>query len=407
MADGRDRDSEKGSSERAQPQVAAGHRLADFVATIVSDPAAARSFTDAWRALAVERQNPFISPEWAESWLGTYGEGARPQIAHVRRPDGSTAGVLPLMIRKKGRSRILQFIGSGLADHLEPAARADDQPGVAYAAARALAHDKEWSAAIFENVDVAAPWVGAYRKGHGDRLARFRLHESRLAFTPIAGMDWEAFDKRRKPGIRQNRRRRLRRLEKSHEVKYVVAQGDAEIAASMSALWRLHDLRRNEKGGSSLDERSRVFLVDFARRTDDVGWARVLTLTVDETPVAASYSWSIGGRYLLYQKGFDPAWRNHGVGALIDDGAVRDAISRGDEVFDLLLGDEDYKVSDGYEFAPVETLMLSRPFRLTTLTGAVDQVARSVYGRLPDKTRAKWRRYTRSLAGLLPSNREH
>jgi Acetyltransferase (GNAT) domain len=84
---------------------------------VTSDVDAFRALEDPWRALhaACPQATPFQTWEWLFTWWEFYGPPGTLRLVTVRHDD-RLVGVLPLMVTGRGR---LQFVGTGLSDHLD------------------------------------------------------------------------------------------------------------------------------------------------------------------------------------------------------------------------------------------------------------------------------------------------
>jgi hypothetical protein len=84
---------------------------------LTSDNDAFRALEDQWHALheACPQATPFQTWEWLYTWWEFYGTPGTLRLVTARRDD-RLVGVLPLMVTGPGR---LQFVGTGLSDHLD------------------------------------------------------------------------------------------------------------------------------------------------------------------------------------------------------------------------------------------------------------------------------------------------
>jgi CelD/BcsL family acetyltransferase involved in cellulose biosynthesis len=84
---------------------------------VITDVEGFRALEHDWRALyeASREATPFQTWDWLYTWWEVYGAPDTLRLVTVRDGD-RLAGVLPLMVAGRGR---LQFIGTGLSDHLD------------------------------------------------------------------------------------------------------------------------------------------------------------------------------------------------------------------------------------------------------------------------------------------------
>lgn len=302
---------------------------------------------DAWRELAVARGNAFLTPEWARAWLqGDGGLDQDPLIVAVSRQDGPLIGVLPLGLDLARRPKAVRFAGWQYGDQFGIAAAEDDEDAVAAAAMRALDRELGRPTLILHRIDAEAGWPAAARAATSRRMALIEQSPAELRFTRIAGLDWDGYVATRSKKFGQRIARGLERALDRDGVAHEVRQtaDPSGLARDLDRFWRLHDLRRPDPGASSVAEAEvRARLAEFARAALERGWLRLRILELDGQPAAGLLCWLIGGRYCVYQSGFDPAWAEREPGMTVMNDAVRAAVGEGADEFDMLLGGESYK----------------------------------------------------------------
>jgi CelD/BcsL family acetyltransferase involved in cellulose biosynthesis len=257
-----------------------------------------------------------------------------------------------------------------------------------------------WSVVALDNVDARADWwQGLARAPTVLGVATYR--DTVLPTIDFGVEGWDGYLASRPRNFREQAGRYLRRLERKHRVHFRRTIDESELDRDMATLYRLHDARWAERGGSSLGgERARRFHVDFARSALRHGWLRLWFLEVDGVEVAAWYGWRLGERYAYYQAGFDPAWRHLSVGFVLMVHTVRSAIEEGASRYDLLLGEEAYKARFANGGESVHTVTLSRS-RSAHLATAAEAYLWKGSRRLP----ASLRSLPPVIANLLPTLR--
>lgn len=355
-----------------------------------------------WRRLAVGRENAFVTPEWFFAWWRHYGEGHVPLAGAVWAGE-TLRGILPLVVSAgRGRSTA-RFAGSGLGDHFHPVCGAADETGVAIAVAEAIhaAHARP-PAIVLENVDSHAAWWRELGRALGvapplvDR-------ESTLPSASLAADGWDQYLARRSRNLRSQIGRRRRALERDHEVR-VRSTEAATVEQDIATLFRLHDARWASRAGESSlrGERARRFHADFAAAAQRSGWLRLCFLELDGEAVAGWYGWRVGGRYAYYQAGFDPAWAERSVGFVLFTETIRAAVEEGVEEYDMLLGDEPFKLRFADSERPVCTAMLAPRLRPVRVAAAAESRLRRTAHRLPERVRMPLRRSAGALLDRLP-----
>ena len=209
--------------------------------------------------------------------------------------------------------------------------------------------------------------------------------EEVLPYIALDGFDWQGYLATRSGQFRSQLKRKMRSLERDHEVRLRRSQTAEEVSNDLDTLFDLHDARWQERPGASslADPQARDLHRAFAARAHEQGWLRLYLLEVDGAAAAAWYGWHVGDRFSYYQAGFDPAWSRYSVGFLLLAETVREAIAEGAAEYDLLVGDEAFKA----RFATGERLgssvLLAPPISRMRLMASVERVARSGWLAMP------------------------
>lgn len=378
---------------------------AALTSEVITDPAEIGGIEDDWRALAEQRGNAFITPDWFRSWeLGESGSST-PLIVAVRREDGGMAGVLPLVLDQSKRPRAIRFGGANFGDRFVPAAAPADEGAVAAAAMTAL-EDAGLGRymVLLEHIDTAPPWWGEMRSASVARRAEIEQQQWDVAYIDLEGLDWEGYMASRSRNFRSQIRRRDRALQKAHEVK-VRSATEATLQQDLAKLFELHDRRWQEHGESSLQiGGAKEAIGRFAEQAQRLGWLRLRLLEADGLAVAGFLGWRLGETYSFYQSGFDPEWADRSVGIVMMARTIESAIEEGASEFDMLLGDESYKQRFTNASRAVHTVILPRSMSATRVLVAGEARARRVGRRMAGNPVLG--RVARSLYRLLPTARE-
>jgi CelD/BcsL family acetyltransferase involved in cellulose biosynthesis len=154
--------------------------------------------------------------------------------------------------------------------------------------------------------------------------------------------DWEEFLAGRSTNLRQQVRRRERRLARGHDMRFRLVDDADALPAALDALFALHQSRWADAGATDF-ARTQQFHRAFAARALERGWLRLWLLEVDDHPVAVWYGFRFGGADWYYQSGRDPDWERYSVGAVLLAHTIRDCVEAGLPRYLLLRGDEPYK----------------------------------------------------------------
>jgi CelD/BcsL family acetyltransferase involved in cellulose biosynthesis len=298
------------------------------------DLAAARH---AWKALASRTDNVFASWEWASTWWKHFGREGALRLLLCRSAAGAPVALLPLQLTREAGLRTLRFVGHGPADQLGPVCAAHDVPAAARGLREALAGPlRGWDVLVGEHLPADEGW-DALLGGHV--AAR---EASPLIDLPEGG-DWDAFLAAQSPNLRQQIRRKERRLERDHKLRYRLATDAGRLDDDVELLCGLHEQRWAPAQSDAFRGGRRAFLGEFAQCALARGWLRLWFLELDGRPAAAWLGFRYRGVESYYQAGRDPAWDDRSVGAVLLAHTVRAAIRDGMREYRFLRGGEGYK----------------------------------------------------------------
>ena len=367
---------------------------------ILRDRAAIDLVADDWRALAEARSNAFLTPEWFWAAIEAV-PGAEPRVAVRRDADGGIGGVLPLVASGRGARRHLEFAGASFGDVFHPLDRDDERDFAAAALAQLLSEDGG-RAAVFEKVDDSSGWVGAAAGAVGAAVTESGPAQP-LPEVDLAGLDWEAYMATRSRNMRSQLGRRRRKLERDHEVVYRASDAQ-HLEGDLNTLVELHLGRWAARGGSgALNDTSIAFHRRFSLAALERGWLRLWIVEIDGAPAAAWYGWKIGDRYAYYLAGFDERYSDSSLGMLTLAHTIEAAIADGATTYEMLLGDEEFKLRFADDAREVRSAIVSPGFHPLRVGKILEQGARRAADRLPPETRARVKRSVRGVADRVQS----
>jgi CelD/BcsL family acetyltransferase involved in cellulose biosynthesis len=372
---------------------------------IARDRSALQGIEAEWRSLAEARGAPFITPDWYWAWMRHFRERGSPFVVSVRDPVGGLIGLMPLVLSRRRLAPTLSFAGAEYGDYFHPVARsAADEETLLGAFTKALRERQdEWAIVVADYVDEDAPWTRALINSNEVRLAAIRYHEHPSVYLsiPFAGLTWEEYLAGRSRNLRSQLGRKRRALERAGPVRF--RRGGDALERDMSTLFELHGKRWTGKESTIFSSPgARAFHLDFARAARDHDWLRLWFLEVGGTPVAAWYGWSIGGRYLYYQAGFDPAWADFSPGLVLLAHTIEAAFDEGASEYDMLLGDEAFKARFATVSRARRTLVVVRRAHFARALVLTDVALRRVAHRLPMPVRDTLRRTVDPLLRRWP-----
>lgn len=326
------------------------------VVEALSEESALAEIAEPWRRLAEGAGNPFLTPDWYLAWLRRCGPEAEPRVVVVRDRGGEIRGLLPLVSEHRGGRPVLRFAGADFGDHFHPLAAPGDEAAVAARAGEVLGESRT---VVLDRAGGSADWaemLAARMRGH----QRVDYREAPLPFLRLDHGGWDAYLASRSRNFRSQVGRKLRNLERDHEVAFRRSAPET-VDRDFNLLLDLHRERWSERGGSAaLVGDGPAFHREFARAAARNGWLRLWFLVIDGEEAAGWYGWRVGGRYAYYMAGFSPRWEESSVGFILLAHTIRSAFEEEAEVYDFLLGDETYKSRFTSDEREVRTIALGR-----------------------------------------------
>jgi CelD/BcsL family acetyltransferase involved in cellulose biosynthesis len=336
---------------------------------VVSDESAFAGLRPEWNALlGRSRANSlFLTWEWQHTWWRHLSAGGRLHILTVR-DGGVLVGLAPCLLRPMGlasRQVIprLALLGSGDvgSDYLDVIL----DPG-ADSEAREVLRD----GLARQRVVLDFPRLGAQAairamagglEGLGWTSAMRAMDV--CPYIPMTGRSWDSYLAGLGAHHRYNFRRRLRRLERDHGLRWERVLDEAQRRRALATLIRLHNARWAGSGGSTAFHSKSLcgFHEAITSLALEQGWLRLFVLWVGDTPAAALYGFSYGSKFYFYQTGFDIRFRELSVGLVAMGLAIREAFDEHLDEFDLLHGAEAYKVLWTSDARPIGRLELFPP----------------------------------------------
>ncbi len=298
---------------------------------------------------------PFQHPVWLTALYEELAprRNAQKHVVTVRHEDGRLALVLPLVRRRRGVLRLLEFADLGVNDYaapvLDPAAAPDltKDDDIARQVRRALG---SFDLLRIERVPDAPEVLLSLIAGASASRHHYDTHLMDLAETVEewrGGLD---------PAFVRHVERKYKRLRPKGDRRLRLVSDVAEVDALMSRMQEFRAARFAERGGIDLvqDADCFRFYCRVARESIAAGPGRLAVLEVANEPVAVAFDVIDRDRELFLLVGYDVGkLRNYSLGLLIVDELARDAIGRGLNHFDLTVGDESYKADFGARPRPM------------------------------------------------------
>lgn len=344
------------------PLPASEANAAEITLERVPDSAAVH---DEWARLAEQSGSIFATPDWISIWSRNFTSGRPSLLTACRGPDGRLIALLPLYLRADAPARTVRFMGHGAGDELGPICHPSDRP-LAALALRHLLHENSsrWDLFLGERLPGTDDWAAL--------LGGRSLFHTPSPVLTTGGVSFEEFLAARTANFRQQVRGRERKLARSHDLRYRLADDPVRLQDDLTILFELHNSRWGDKGSKTLSGSRAAFHREWAARALRRGWLRLWFLEIDGAPVAAWYGFRFAGVESFYQAGRDPAWVDSSVGFVLMAHTIREALADGVREYRLLRGDDAYKGRFSNGDPGLQTVGVASGVRgLATLAGAV------------------------------------
>lgn len=303
---------------------------------------------------AASSATPFQHPIWLSAMYGRLvpSRGAQPLIVTIRDASNRLLMVLPLLRRRYGLLRVIEFADLGVADYNAAICEASALP--------ALLADQSVRIRIrkaLKPFDLIRISKMAADEAHIQGLLGLSGSlpmDTRTYATPLV----QPFSAWREAYLNRSFGKELTRkwalLQRKGEVQFTCCN-DAEQIRTVFAAMREHRLPRYAAEGGDLLQQPDYFDFYLSVAIKGIGgFIRTYSMSVNGEPAACIVGPTHPGKFLVVLVGSDiQAYKNVSIGGLMFEQVARDCVERGDKVLDFTVGDEPYKKLFGAEAAPL------------------------------------------------------
>jgi CelD/BcsL family acetyltransferase involved in cellulose biosynthesis len=169
------------------------------------------------------------------------------------------------------------------------------------------------------------------------RLSFMKLQASSSPFVLI-DTDWESYLGARPKRVRNELKRKRRRIERAGQVDWVIRTGREPLEETIELLSRIESRswQGRDRDVFAADHPEARAIRELARACAARGWLRVHMLFFDSAPVAYIYGILHRGEYHAIRTAYDIEYRDLSPGQVIFGFALEEAFSKGLKAFDFL-----------------------------------------------------------------------
>lgn len=311
----------------------------------------------------------FLTYEWQTTWWECLGEGDLWIVAFHRSDNNELVGIAPLyMVTPTGGrwagKRKFNLVGCiEVSDYLDMIVAQEWEQDV-YAAFYGwlcsenapawdvldlcnLPQDSRTYQDFQQVVDTNAFAVEVTQEDVAPQFVLPRHYETYLQ---------EQVEKKQRHEIR----RKQRRAERETVANFYFVQPQDNLVAEIDDFVALQQASREDKAEFMTPE-MRHFFGKMAQRMQDAGWLRLCFLTLNGEKAATLLGFEYNRRYLLYNSGYDPESFPHlSPGWVLLSYTIQYAVAVGNQVFDFMQGNEEYKYRFGSKDYAVMRVVVSR-----------------------------------------------
>lgn len=327
------------------------------------------SLREAWRELSAQTESaPFLSWEWLSTWYKWFGADRTPFVLKATR-ENRLIGLLPLCFEEKKvlgmRLKRLAFVGEqvGGADYLDLIARPEDKREVLSAVFDFLKKENCFDVICLENL-ASDSTTADFLQSFGEHTTKPSLRFANLITENCPKINlsggWETILKESKRAA--NFKRRLKQLEKIPDFEFRTLTSPDETKEAFERFYQLHEKRWLKDGGSELSGHPRLvsFQRDLIQALGASGLLRFDELWAEGECRATVYGLDDGRAFYYYNAGYDLDWAKRSVGLVLIGLSVKNAVERGNRMYDFLRGSENYKFDWANDKSELVTARLSR-----------------------------------------------
>lgn len=331
-----------------------------------------------WNRLAA---TPFQRWEWLGTWWDAYQANHQLHILAIKR-DGQTIAFAPWFLEKRvSTGRTIQFLGSGkvCSDHLSLLVDEPDQASVCDAIADWLVDVIDtnptnvpkhllWDSIELIGVDQDDPSINRLVQSTQQLGLDVERTEGMGCYAIDLPSQWDDYVGQRSKSGRRELRQSLKNVEDG-KLSIVRATTEQDLETMWDQFVTLHQRRRHASGTTGCFDHPPfdTFLRNAATQLLNADLLEMTLAYIDGIPVAAQFALVDDQTWYFYQSGMEPDAANVRPGMSLFCHSIRRTIETGRQKFDMMRGDEPYKLRWRAKLQPTQEVRVCSPKNLAQL----------------------------------------
>jgi CelD/BcsL family acetyltransferase involved in cellulose biosynthesis len=298
--------------------------------------------------------NVFLTWEWLSTWWKHFSEGRKLLLLTVEDGEKNIA-IAPLVLSKYklpffGSVKKIEFLGVKHSDYNNFIVSEKERECLKLIINYLMDTTADWDWIELKEIPETFENPAIFENLFSEVSPDLKLKKRVYNICPYISLpsSFNLLMKRLSKNMRQNLNKYLRRIKKEHRVKLKrYDEAGFSVQEGMEIFLELHSKRWASKGLPGSFSKEPAFLdfhMDVAECFADKGWLGLYFLTADDEPVAVQYNFEYAGKMYYYLGGFDPQFSNYSVGNLLTMFVLDRCIRRGFREYDMMRGDEPYKL---------------------------------------------------------------
>lgn len=348
---------------------------------LLTSPGQVQPHQECWNQLAGNRTQ--LRWEWLGSWAEHYCREKQLMVLVVRDGQQIIAFTPWHIDQAQFSGRTIRFLGDGKActDHMTLLITEGREDEVVGAIADWLTGERDgqstqssWSHMELIGVDSDDAIMEMFAEKMVERGSRMGQREGLACYgIELPGSMDEYIKRRSKSGKRECRKIRDWLNDERFEV--ITPQTVSELEEKWFEFVDLHTMRRSASGEVGCFEHVPFgeFLWDASRRLLEKGLLRLTFVQCDGQPISVQHALVSDDRWMYYQSGMDVSYGEFKPGQLALYHTIQQSIDEGKTYFDMMRGDESYKLRWRAEAVTTTEIRIAAPKRIAIIQHQASQ----------------------------------